>query len=280
MARESSKTETETRSPTLSVEFSSVSSDKLFTIFEFLSRQTNPIRLQDLAKGLSMSQPTVLRYLNSLVKMGYIYKDAETLRYTPTFKICRISHRILTNITIRDVAWPDMRALSLQIGCGATVAKPQNNEILYLDVIYHPSAPFGSLQRIGKGAPMHVTGSGKLFLSALSDENLSSYIQKYGLPCITDKSITSTDQFRSEIEKIREQGYSIDDEECEIGFRCISAPLYDYTDELVAAASLFAPVSIFNLDFLQNEVAPRLKKVARYISFRLGAAVSVDDNMQ
>ncbi len=252
--------------------FSSVSSDKVLLILEFLTSQSRPMRLQEIADALSMTSPTALRYLNSLVKMNYIVKDEDTLRYTPTYKVCQLSHHVLSQISIRDIASPYLKELSGALNCNASVSEVQDNELIYLDVVYLPQYAMGSIQRIGKNAPLHSTGSGKLFLASMTEENLMRFVREKGLPALTRQTITTVPRLKEELEQIRNAGYAIDNEECEDGFRCISAPLFNYTDRLAAAISVFSTVYEFNMEIIEDRVVPLLRKTADKISVQLGAS--------
>lgn len=250
--------------------FSSQSSDKLLQILEYLAGQSAPLRLQDIAAALEMQQPTVLRYMNSLINQGYAYKDERTLRYILTWRICRLSHQVLSHTGLRDIVSPYLRELSYSFNCGACVAMRQDDELFYLDVVDNPGSAMNSLQRIGKNAPIHTTGSGKVLMAGLTEQHVKRIEERKGLERLTRNTIVELPVLLEELDRVRKQGYAMDDEECEEGVRCVSVPLYDYTGQLVAAISIFGPIDNLEEQRIQKEILPALLDTAKQISVRLG----------
>jgi DNA-binding IclR family transcriptional regulator len=100
-----------------------------------------------------------------------------------------------------------------------------------------------TLQRIGRVAPMHATGVGKLHLLNYTDEQLETLGKKRSFARFTPRTITELPALKKELEHIRQQGYAVDDEECEAGVRCLAVPVRDYTGMVMAALSVSAPVA-------------------------------------
>ena len=124
--------------------------------------------------------------------------------------------------------------------------------------------------RIGKDAPMHSTGSGKILLSAMSPNRIRQFLDQVGLARLTPYTITNREAFLQELDQVREQGYALDNEECEIGHRCVSVPLYDYTGTVAAAISAFDSTERLTDEAIENRILPALKDLAAKISFRMG----------
>ena len=125
--------------------------------------------------------------------------------------------------------------------------------------------------RIGKRTPMHAASSGKVLLSAYSEAELDRYIEMRGLSPLTDRTITSKEALIADLERVRQRGYAIDDEECEIGLRCIAVPVYSYHERPVAALSIFGAAEQLTEERIQQNVLPILKESAAEISIRLGS---------
>jgi DNA-binding IclR family transcriptional regulator len=98
-----------------------------------------------------------------------------------------------------------------------------------------------SFNYIGKRAPMHCTGSGKLLLTNYSDKQLAEYLNKKGNIKPTKNTINTYKELKIELEKIKKQNYSVDDEECEIGMRCVAIPIRNYTGNIIAGLSITGP---------------------------------------
>ena len=92
---------------------------------------------------------------------------------------------------------------------------------------------------------------GKIFLLNGGQEGVEEYIRSHGLPPLTDHTITSREGLFRELDKIRRQGFAIDDEECEQGARCVAAGVRDYTGQVVAGISVSGPLHRMTAEHLQ-----------------------------
>jgi len=247
-----------------------LSSDKLLRIIEFLSANHLPIRLKDIAQRLEMSQPTVVRYLRTLCEQGYAYQDSQTGQYAMTWKICRLGASLQSNLVLRSMAGSLLAEFANKTNLGALLAVERDGRLVYLDLVGAPHGKVDTMLRIGKDAPMHSTGSGKILLSTMTPGQLQGIIDQYGLPRLTSKTITRRADLLLELEKIREQGYATDDEECEIGHRCVSVPLHDYSGTVVAAISAFDSAERLSDTYIRETALPALRELAKEISFRMG----------
>jgi len=243
---------------------------KIFQIIECLSASPLTMRLQDISIQVHLPASTVLRYLNSLIEGGYAYQDKESMRYGLTWRLLRISDRIKDTLGIRSMASTLFNELSAELGLGACLVIDKNSSCFYLDCVTDPKLMETTLQYIGKSSPLHATGSGKVLLTQYSEPKLASLIKQKGLVKLTSNTITDVETLENELARIRKQGYAIDDEECELGLRCVSVPIYDYTRQIYAAASVFGPTNLMTKEHIVETVLPRLKDTAKELSFRLG----------
>ena len=249
----------------------STSSERVLQIMECLAANKAPMRLIDLAAALDMNQPTLLRYLNALKHHGYIFQDESSSRYFFTWKLRKIADQITSRMGLRDIAAPFLQELSHSLNVGSCIVPAQNNDqALYLDVVDNPSDINRTLKRIGKGAPMYTTGSGKLLLSFRSDSQLVAYLDSTEFVPLTDYTICDKGALLQDICEIRKRGYALDNEECELGIRCISMPVYDYTGQPLAALSVFSSSEVFTDEHLAETIIPALSAAAKEISWRLG----------
>ncbi len=246
----------------------SQSSIRLIKIMECLANSGTPMRLRDIAKFVGTTQSTVLRYLYAMEDAKYVYQDKETSRYALTWRICALSEKLNTSLGLRNITNSFVIQLANTFSLGACLVIEGNSEGIYLDCIDSPNSP--TLQRIGKKAPLHATGSGKILLSRLSDRELTNYLSEIGLEKYTANTITDPAVLRKELEKVRRLDYAIDDEECEIGLRCISCPIRDYTGQIIAAMSMFGSTADLTDDRAHTSIYPALKAATDTISSRLG----------
>ena len=246
----------------------SQSSMRLLDIIECLAEATGAMRLQEIARKTGISQPTVLRYLSSLEAANYVYKDDDTHRYALTWRIRSLSRNLGSQLSLRNITTPFTNRLANELKRGVCLVIEHDDQCLYLDCIESPLSR--TLQRIGKKAPLHSTGSGKILLSTKSEADLSRYINEIGLMQYTKYTITDPEMLRAELNKIRKNDFAMDEEECEIGLRCISCPLRDYTGQIVAAVSIFGSKDTMSDSQVFDMILPRLREATNEISSRLG----------
>ncbi len=243
---------------------------RLFRVMEGMASLRTPTRLIDLAKKLNMSQSTVYRYVRTLCQLDYAYCDDLTGYYALTWKVCQLGSSVQTTLGLRSIAAPFLSALANSLNVSSCLVIMEGIRTLYLDYVDNPEARVHSTIRIGHNAPIHTTGSGKVLLAAMPTGEALKIIDSVGLVALTPKTITDRTVLLSELEKVRESGYAVDDEECETGHRCTSVPIFDYTGNVAAAISVSDILENMSFERIKAELVPALKKVSEKISYRLG----------
>lgn len=243
--------------------------EKTFQIIEIMSEASAPMRLQDLAECCEMPASTVLRMLNTLARCGYVSQNSDSLRYSLTLKFAQIGSRVCAQNNLRDVAHPFLLQLSRRCRESCCLAIEEDMEMVYTDVRDGPDSMLKIMQRIGKRAPMHSTGVGKLLLLNYTEAQLDAYIASKGLPALTKHTLTTKEALMAKLAEIRSQGYAMDDEECELGARCVAAPIRDYTGRIVAGLSVSGPVSRMTKERIQS-IIPVVTELASKISQQMG----------
>ena len=247
-----------------------LSSDKLLHIIEYMAANRLPMRLKDISDNLGISQPTVVRYLRTLCDQGYAYQDAQTGLYAMTWKICRMSCSLESNLVLRSMAGSLLADFANSSNIGALLAVEHDGSLIYLDLVGAPHGSVDTMLRIGKDAPMHTTGSGKVLLAAMPPARLQTILDRQGQVRLTPHTITGRDELLRELALVREQGYALDNEECEPGHRCVSVPLYNYSGAVTAAISAFDSADRLTDEAITGRILPALRALAREISFRMG----------
>lgn len=262
-------TEPKTKKP----EAASKLSDKMLMIMECLADSWHPMRLMDISAKLKINQPTVLRYINSLINSNYVYQEKGTQRYALTLKICRLGQQVSSTQGIRTMAAPYLNSLANVLNVSITLVVEKDGHAIYLDIAEKPGAVINTLQHIGRKSPVYATATGKILLSSYSKRELDNFIETVGLEQITPNTITTKDRLLSELDTIRRCGYAYDNEESEPDIRCIAVPLYNYTDTIAAAIGVFDNVENLTDERIENEILPAIHKAQREISLRLGSSL-------
>ena len=245
------------------------STEKALAIVELLAASDAPLRLMDIAASLQLNQSTVLRYLTSLIHSGYVTQEAETQKYKLTFKICRIAHAFTQNHSFSRVSHPYLLQLTRDVGESSCISIPQGLRMVYIDVVTGQNNVLLSVQQIGSTAPMHCTGNGKLILSSFTEEELDAFVREAGLKRYTENTICDVQRLRDELQTIRKRGYALDNEECEMGTRCIAFPICNYTGQIIAGLSVTGPLGRMT-DQALSRIIPSARSAAAGISADMG----------
>jgi DNA-binding IclR family transcriptional regulator len=141
----------------------------------------------------------------------------------------------------------------------------QGDEIVYIERAYSERSGMQVVRAIGGHAPLHLTSVGKLFLAADDAQKVRAYATRTGLSGNTKNSLTQLPSLERELSKVRDHGVAHDNEELELGVRCMAAGIYDDQNKLVAGLSISAPAGR-----LEDQWLPKLQATARAISATLG----------
>lgn len=248
---------------------SNQSSEKLLTILEAMSILEEPARLQEIARLVSMNESTALRYISTLQKSGYVLQSPETGRYSLSYKICAVAANVSNRKSIRNVASPYLRSIAHIFAESANVAERHDDMVVYLEVISGPSQLLMTTRTAGNVSPMHCTAVGKLLLLGDSLQQLHQYVAAQGLPALTPHTITTLNGLLAELDRVREQGYALDNEEYESGARCVAAPIYDYTGRIIAGFSVSGPANRMTDEHIYEKL-PYLLDAAAQVSLQMG----------
>lgn len=205
-----------------------------------------PMTLSEVAKVNNLSRAAARRHLHTLRHLGYMMQRGDRFLLTP--KILAIGHSFLSSLSFAGVLTPFLNDLShkLQRPCSAAIL--DGNEIVY--VLYIGRAEFISINvTVGSRLPAYATSIGHVLLSGLPDEELEEFLQSEAFPKLTAFTITDKDALRKAIKKARADGYSLVDQQLEMGLRAIAVPVRGQTGKIVCAIA----VSRFNEDVSPQE---------------------------
>lgn len=217
--------------------------EKTIQIVEVMARGKGPMRLQDVAKKCGMPASTVMRMLNTLQVYGYVNQDPCTQHYSLSLRFARLGCLVSEQTNMRDVARPFLAELAQRcqetvcLGCEAEM------EVECTDVVDGPDGILMVSQRVGARAPLHATGAGKLLLLNYSNQKLNEYIAVKGLRALTPHTLVTREALVNSLETIRSRGYALEDEERELGARCVAAPVRDYSGRIVGGISVSGPTT-------------------------------------
>ncbi len=242
---------------------------KAIKILEEMTLLEGPARLQDIAERVGMAPSTVSRFLNTYIDFGYVKQDPKTSFYFLTLKLAELGARNKAHFPYQQALAKYVKEASSRFNESSSLCIESDMQMVYIVTEDGPRHMLQTLQRIGRVAPMHATGVGKLHLLNYSEAKLAELQRIRGFNRLTPHTLTTLEDVKREIETIRKQDYALDDEECEEGVRCIAVPVRDYTGGVVAAISLSAPLT--RLDMRRtNEIVEYLTDIKLRASKELG----------
>lgn len=237
-------------------------------LLEILSEIPSGVRLSELARRTGWPKSSIHNILATLADDDFITQDRESRRYRMTLKLFTIGGSVVEGIDIREVAYPHLLSLAEATGETVNLGILDGAQSIYVDTIPGPSAIRANTWP-GKRLPIHSTALGKALVAEFSREELEGIIEETGLQPSTANTITNLNDLMDELKRVRELGYAVDDEEDEIGMRCVGVPVKDYREHTVAAVSVTGLASRMPLEQIP-EFAQIVAKTADVISKELG----------
>ena len=240
--------------------------ERMMSLLDALAEAPGPAPLKTLSAATGLHPSTAHRILAVMTNAHLVERhDAGT--YALGIRLLELGNIVKARINIREVALPFMQHLHESIGEAINLGIRDGDEIVYVERTSSGRALVRVVYLVGGRAPLHLTSLGKLFLAAESSDTVRDYAQRTGLPGKTPHSLTDALQLEKELDKIRRQDLAYDNEEAEIGLRCIASPIRNDEGVLVAGLSISAPTERHNPAWVTM-----LKKTAEDISRALGYA--------
>lgn len=238
--------------------------ERMVALLDALAEQPDAVSLKDLSSRTGLHPSTAHRILNDLVTLRFVDR-AEPGAYQLGMRLLELGNLVKARLNVRDAAMGPMRELHRATGQPVNLSIRQGDEIVYVERAVSERSGMQVVRAVGGRAPLHLTSVGKLFLAADDARNVRAYAARTGLAGHTGNSITEPSRLERELALVRARGYARDNEELELGVRCIAAGIRDDSGRLVAGLSISAPA-----DFVQDDWIDLLCRTAAQISAALG----------
>lgn len=226
--------------------------NRALAILELIAGSRNGLTLPDIARKLDMPKSSAHTILLTLLRQGYVSRSQRTRRYVFSSKLLRLANQALEGLRVREAAVPQLRKLSLSTGLSVHMAILEGNEAVLVAKLDPPgAAPLSTW--IGRRMELHCTGVGKTLLAYLPDEELRTLLERRAFSRHNENTLTTQKRLQQEVESIRANGYAVDDEEDEVGYRCLGVPVFDQ-GAVVAAISVAGSVTQVTNDNLKKLV--------------------------
>lgn len=240
---------------------------KVLRILEALDAAPNGLQLREISQQTQVNKSTAYRFVAHLENEGYLFRDSAGA-YIVGSKLARLGAGIAYHATLRKVGRPVMLALSSQTKETVNLGVLDGHDILYLDVIESPHS-FRMASQPGMHRPLGSTALGKALLAFLPSEQREEILPGLQFERLTPRSILNLARLKKELIRIVQQGYAMDDQETDLGARCVAAPILDQSGKVAAAISVSGPTTRITRDCVAA-FAQATKRAARGISAQLG----------
>lgn len=214
-----------------------------------------------------MSRATVRRFVLTLVREGYAESDGKYFSLKP--KVLELGYAALSSMNFVDVAQPIVVRLAYKLKESVFVSVLEDDDVVYVASSTPPDRFVSIAVSVGSRAPAHAVSSGRVLLAALPEEEQLAYLDSVQLKKLTPNTITSKVKLRSELEEARVKGWSIVDQELEIGLRSISVPIRDQAGKVIAALNVACPSSRITPEDMRSRVLLELQAASQEITSNL-----------
>ena len=238
--------------------------ERMFALIDILASKEEAISLKEISEKTGLHPSTTHRILNDLATGRFVDRPHPG-SYRLGMRLLELGNLVKGRLNVRDAALVPMRELHKLIQQPVNLSMRQGDEIVYIERAYSERSGMQVVRAIGGRAPLHLTSVGKLFLAADDPQRIRAYATRTGLAGHTKNSITQLSVLERELARVRQYGEAHDNEELELGVRCMAAGIYDDQARLVAGLSISAPAGR-----LDEEWLPKLQATAHAISASLG----------
>jgi DNA-binding IclR family transcriptional regulator len=241
--------------------------EKAFRILSLFDERGKALTVKEISELLEYNKSSALRIIRNLEEFAYLERVEGSQAYKLGFGIYTLGQLAESYEHIRKAAKPYLEELWRLCGETVHLAVMHNGQALYIDKI-ESTRTLRIISRVGASLHCHCSGVGKVLLSALNKKQLMGVIDEWGLPKKTENTFTDISAFQEELERIRENGYALDNEEIEYGLKCVAAPVRNELGKVVAAVSISGPRDRIDADL--EEYRKKVVETAEMISKKIG----------
>lgn len=240
--------------------------DRMVSIVDAV-RADAPVSLAHIARAVELSEPTALRYLNSLRRHRIVRRDPGTGTYSLGMRLYEWGESAQGAYDPKQIAAPVLDALSTEFGETVELAGREPDERLIVLDARPGRHGVSKLAHVGEVEQWHATSVGKALLAAMPKSQADALIDRLPLPGFTEHTRTTPNALSRDVDEIRSRGYAVDNEESEIGLRCVGVAARDRTGAAAFALSVSGPSYR-----MTDEQLPRIAEALKTASARLEAA--------
>ena len=236
-------------------------------IMRAFTRTRPTMTLSDISRATDLPRAAVRRFMLTLVGEGYAETDGKYFNLKP--KVLQLGYAALSSLSFVEVAQPIMTRLAFKLEESVFAAMLDDEDVVYVGSAVSPERRVRISVAVGSRAPAHAVSTGRVLLAALPEDQREEYLAKAGFTRFTPNTVTSRTKLRKLITEAGAQGWSIVDQELEIGLRSISVPIRQRNGKVVAALNVACPSSRMTQEDMHTRVLPELQAASQGITAAL-----------
>ncbi|WP_243370486.1 IclR family transcriptional regulator [Geotalea sp. SG265] len=237
-------------------------------LLEQFHDDVDELGVTELSKRLKLHKNNVFRLLATLESRNYIEQNKVTENYRLGLKTLELGQTFIKQMGLLRQSRPVLESLVHDCNETTYVAILKEFHIIYLDVV-ETDLTVRVVPRVGARLPAYCTAAGKVQIAYMTDEELANFLPKE-MKRYTSNTIIDKDELKKHLVQVANQGYAIDNEELDVGVKCVGAPIRDYTRRIIGAVSISGPSMRFTDDRLEKELIPKVIQASEEISSKLG----------
>ena len=238
--------------------------ERMVSLLDALAERREPACLKTLAQATGLHPSTAHRILAAMTH-SRLAERYDANNYVLGMRLLTLGNLVKARLKVREIALPFMEQLHVLVGESVNLGIRDEDEIIYIERTASGRSVVRVFYPLGARAPLHLTSLGKLFLAAENSDAVAAYAKRTGLPGQTVHSLTSLKALSHELNIVREQDFAYDNEEVEIGLRCLAAPIRNDQAQIIAGLSISAPADRHDPTWVE-----RVKETGAAISTALG----------
>jgi len=238
-------------------------------LLEEFSGDVRELGVTELSRRLNLHKNNVFRLLATLEHKGYIEQNKETENYRLGLKSLELGQTYLRQIGLIRQTRPVLEDLVGKVHENAQLGIIRENSVVFLDVV-EADRTVRVASRVGWRIPIYCSAIGKAQIAFKSESEIENAINWNEIRKFTENTITDKKKFLSHMREVKKQGFAIDNEEYEVGVRCVGVPIFDYTRNVVAGMSIAGPTFRLTDELLKQQIVPQILEAGKEMSRRLG----------
>jgi len=239
-------------------------------VLELVAKSRNGLTFSQVARHFDFPQSSIHCLMVTLERLGYLQRLESTGRFVAGLNLVRIATAACHGITLRQKAAPLLTDLAQRTGLTVHMAVLENNDALLIAKV-EPSGTRPVATWVGKRIDYHCTSLGKALIAWLPDDEIQSLVREHQMLRHNENTISTLAKLKENLMSTRSAGYAVDDEEEEIGVRCVGAPVLGVSGKVEAAISISGTVEQISFEAIPRFGA-MLQEAAFEMSRRLGWA--------